>query len=74
MAYYANERKAGKGFKGAIIDPLALILSSTNFLYLLENSDDEKLRVKSVANRLSYFLWSSPPDSRLMELAEAVNF
>ena len=71
MAYYANERKAGKGFKVAIIDPLALILSSTNFLYLLENSDDEKLRAKSVANRLSYFLWSSPPDSRLMELAES---
>ena len=71
IAYYAKERKEGKGFKEAIIDPLALILSSTKFLYLLEHSDEKRLQAKSVANRLSYFLWSSPPDFRLMQLAES---
>ncbi len=68
--YYHNERKKGKGFKEAIIDPLAMILSSTKFLYLLEQSG-KKLDAISLANRLSYFLWSSAPDAKLMELAKS---
>ena len=68
--YYHTERKKGKGFKEAIIDPLAMILSSTKFLYLLEESE-KKLDAVSLANRLSYFLWSSAPDAKLMELAKS---
>ena len=68
--YYHNERKKGKGFKEAIIDPLAMILSSTHFLYMLEQSE-KKLDAVSLANRLSYFLWSSAPDAKLMKLAES---
>ncbi|MCH2209362.1 MAG: DUF1592 domain-containing protein [Lentisphaerales bacterium] len=70
VEYYHNERKKGKDFKEAIIDPLAMILSSTKFLYLLEQSEN-KLDAVSLANRLSYFLWSSAPDAKLMKLAES---
>ena len=70
-AYYQSKRKAGLGFKEAIIDPLAMILSSTHFLYLLEPDDKSKnLDALSLANRLSYFLWSSPPDQELFNLAK----
>ncbi len=43
------------------------ILCSTGFLYL--NLGDGKLDDYALASRLSYFLWSSPPDSELLRLA-----
>ena len=68
--YYRMERMKGKDFKQAIVDPLAMILSSTKFLYLLEQAQ-QKLDAVSLANRLAYFLWSSPPDAKLMKLAQS---
>ena len=44
------------------------ILCSTSFLYLDENSG--KLNDYALASRLSYFLWSTAPDSELLTLAE----
>ena len=72
--YYRAERKAGKNFLQAMVDPLAIILSSPRFLYLVNPStnDTENNRVLdglSLANRLSSFLWSGPPDQELLELA-----
>lgn len=62
--------------------PLAVILASPGFLYLSEPvekawmKDDSKPAPKRVplskrefAVRLAYFLWSSPPDDELMEVA-----
>jgi hypothetical protein len=53
----------------AMQDGYAAILCSPQFLYLQEKpgilSDDQ------VANRLSYFLWSSMPDATLFDLAAA---
>ena len=43
------------------------MLCSPDFLYLKE--DKEKLNSYEIANRLSYFLWSSMPDDELMQLA-----
>ena len=72
--YYKAERKAGESFLEAIVDPLALILSSPRFLYLVNPSTDDKQNNRaldgiSLANRLSSFLWSGPPDKELLELA-----
>jgi Protein of unknown function (DUF1592)/Protein of unknown function (DUF1588)/Protein of unknown function (DUF1587)/Protein of unknown function (DUF1585)/Protein of unknown function (DUF1595)/Cytochrome C oxidase, cbb3-type, subunit III len=55
--------------------PLTAILSSPNFLYLVEPTGDSAdgptaLDDFELASRLSYFLWSSTPDDRLAELAE----
>ena len=72
--YYMAERKAGKDFLQAMVDPLAMILSSPRFLYLVNPSTNDKennraLDGLSLANRLSSFLWSGSPDQELLELA-----
>ena len=43
------------------------VLCSPGFLYL--NFDEGQLSEISLASRLSYFLWSAPPDQELLELA-----
>ena len=47
----------------------AAILCSPQFLYLRE--EPGRLDNYQIANRLSYFLWSSMPDATLFEVAEA---
>ncbi len=51
---------------------LAAILASPKFLYLDEGNEeaDRWLTDFELASRLSFFLWSSMPDERLLELAE----
>ena len=47
------------------------ILCSPGFLYL--NLGDGELSEVALASRLSYFLWSSPPDATLLKLPPRVN-
>ena len=72
--YYKTSRAQGRSFREAIIDPLAMILTSTRFLYLVEpatrDQKERKLDAVSLANRLAYFLWSGPPDGELLRLAK----
>jgi hypothetical protein len=76
-AIYDNRRAAGDSFEQALELPLAIILSSPGFLYLNEpvsnptNDADERreLSDRELAVRLSYFLWSAPPDQELLDLA-----
>ncbi|MEM7600075.1 MAG: DUF1592 domain-containing protein [Verrucomicrobiota bacterium] len=74
-SYYVEQRKAGLGFREAIVAPLAMMLTSSSFLYLAKPGEEavpnKALDAISLANRLSYFLWSSPPDEELQELAES---
>ena len=51
---------------------LAAILTSPRFLYLDEGNDESEPRLTpfELASRLSYFLWSSMPDSKLISAAE----
>ncbi|MEO0413524.1 MAG: DUF1592 domain-containing protein, partial [Verrucomicrobiota bacterium] len=72
--YYQAQRDAGKDFRQAMVDPLALILSSPRFLYLVNPGVEEEeatraLDAVSLANRLAWFLWSGPPDEELMAVA-----
>ena len=48
------------------------MLLSPMFLYRLEevNSGQTPLPADELATRLSYFLWSSPPDDELKNLAD----
>ena len=59
-------RQRSACFEEALRETLAAVLVSPHFLHLVETGDDFV-----VANRLSYFLWSTMPDQRLIELAEA---
>jgi len=71
---YLDKRSKGEPFKRAILEPIAVILASPNFLYLAESSgSNHELTQRELAIRLSYFLWSAPPDHELMALAQAGN-
>ena len=72
VAIFQNRRKAGDPFDVAIRTPLSVILASPGFLYLSEPGEENNRRTLSdreLAVRLAYFLWSSPPDQELLELA-----
>ena len=72
VAIYEIRRKAGDPFDIAIRTPLSVILASPGFLYLGEPGDEStrrELNDRELAVRLSYFLWSSPPDAELLQLA-----
>ena len=59
-------------FRQSIKDALLVILTSPQFLFLIENSSSpaaEDLDAYELASKLSYFLWNAPPDQRLLELA-----
>lgn len=48
---------------------LVALLASPNFLYRIESTPSGALSGFELATRLSYFLWASAPDARLLELA-----
>ncbi len=66
--------KAGDRFDVAIKTPLSVVLASPRFLYLSEPAEEKKPRLLTapeLATRLSYFLWSAPPDDTLLTLARS---
>ena len=73
VAIYETRRNSGDSFDEAIRTPLSVILASPGFLYLFEPGDEaerRQLNDRELAVRLSYFLWSGPPDEELLQLAE----
>ncbi len=61
-------------FVQSIKDALSVVLTSPQFLFIVENSQGpqaEDLDEFELAAKLSYFLWNSPPDQRLLNLATA---
>ena len=61
-------------FTASIKDALLVVLTSPQFLFLIENSESPKpeaLEDYELASKLSYFLWNRPPDEQLLELASA---
>lgn len=76
-AVYEDRRSHGQNHRQALAETLALVLASPRFLYLIEPSGGKprqhvgrgNLGAHELATRLSYFLWSAPPDSALRELA-----
>ncbi|MEE3373161.1 MAG: DUF1592 domain-containing protein [Planctomycetota bacterium] len=63
-------------FRGSIRDVFLVVLTSPQFLFLIENSESpeaEDLNEYELASKLSYFLWNGPPDQRLLQLAAAGN-
>ena len=71
---YESERTAGATAEDALLTPLSVVLASPSFLYLREPNSSKQPRPLTdleLAVRLSYFLWSGPPDNQLYELASA---
>ncbi|MCS7465956.1 DUF1592 domain-containing protein [Stieleria sp. ICT_E10.1] len=67
-------------FEEAVVEVLATVLSSPQFLYVWntsnaqtsnESTDGPPIDAHALANRLSLFLWCSIPDQELLTLADA---
>ena len=78
MKFYREARDRGGNFDAGIRSGLARILASPSFLYRIEK-DPATLRAGAahtvsdveLASRLSFFLWSSIPDEKLLNAAIA---
>jgi len=73
MKFYDGASSRGASFDQAMKLALRAVLSSPNFLMHTEHEEatDEHYRLNAfeLANRLSYFLWSSMPDEELSAAA-----
>lgn len=75
MELYDRFRGEGDSFQEALKETFATVLISDPFLYVavpIPPEDHQHLSKEErgqLASRLSYFLWSGPPDDRLLELA-----
>lgn len=71
---FEQAQKLGESFELAVKNSLLAVMCSKSFVYLEEGRVDTpslKLNDWELASRLSYFLWSSMPDERLLDLARA---
>lgn len=77
LLLYSRMRSEIDNFEQAIVEVLATVLASPNFLYVARDStpDDRKHRSAEqltdyeLATRMSLFLWCSTPDQELLDLA-----
>src|SRR5262249_31488409 len=78
LDFYRKARQNGETFDAGVRAGLARVLSSTSFLYRMENDPAgtqpgaaHPVSDVELASRLSFFLWSSIPDERLLDAAAA---
>ena len=74
MAIWEQSFQDNQDFTQSIKDALVIVLTSPQFLFLIENSNTPKpepLSEYELASKLSYFLWNRAPDDRLLELADS---
>jgi hypothetical protein len=64
-----NALKTGSTFAEAMVTGYTAVLTSPGFLYLQDKPG--RLDDYALAERLSYFLWNSPPDAELLALAKS---
>ncbi|NNJ25113.1 DUF1592 domain-containing protein [Alienimonas chondri] len=69
FAYLNRRRAAGDDWREAVIKTFAAMTASLDFLYL--DLPSGPLDDMALANRLSYFLWSTMPDAELFAAARA---
>ncbi|QDT62206.1 hypothetical protein SV7mr_47530 [Stieleria bergensis] len=70
---YQKRLQEGASPRQSALDTVKLILCSPSFLYFSEITDEkqERLNAFDLASRLSYALWSAPPDEQLMGKAQS---
>lgn len=77
LAFYQQERASGGGFDQGMRVAVARMVVSPFFLFRVETDakdgapgTDHAVDPVALASRLSFFLWSAPPDDELLSLAE----
>lgn len=75
MNVYKLERSAGKSVAESLVEPLTAIVTAPAFLYIKERNDGKRTVLSQLefAIRAAYFLWGSPPDQELYNLARQSN-
>ncbi|HEX4612001.1 MAG TPA: DUF1592 domain-containing protein, partial [Urbifossiella sp.] len=71
---FTKSLAGGRSFRDSVKDALLVVLTSPQFLFLVENSRTpaaEPLDDHELASKLSYFLWNGPPDAATLRLAAA---
>lgn len=73
MDFWRSVRGDYATFEDGLREVMVAALCTPNFLFLAEPIDgssvEGELPEYALASRLSYFLWNSPPDAELLELA-----
>lgn len=72
VAVWESSFTESQDFQQSVKDALLVVLTSPQFLFLIENSagpEAEELSQWELASKLSYFLWNAPPDPELLESA-----
>jgi hypothetical protein len=76
LSFYQRQRNAKGRFDAGIESALQFVLASPEFLFRFEGDPADlpagavyQLGDVKLASRLSFFLWSSPPDEELLTLA-----
>ena len=72
VAVWEGAFQKSSNFTASIKDSLMVVLTSPQFLFLIENSQTPKpepLEDYELASKLSYFLWNTAPDENLLQLA-----
>ena len=73
LVVYERAEQSGQPFESAVKKSLSAILISPHFLFRIESDQNKsgpyRITDYELANRLSYFLWSSMPDAELFALA-----
>ena len=80
LAFMKEKHAGSQDWHGAVIDTFAAMMASIEFLYIQDDlaatrqgiaNDSTLLGPHALANRLSYFLWSTMPDEELFTLADS---
>ncbi len=78
LGFYRRQRAEGETFDEGIRAALESVLANPQFIFRFERADGKAQSGNSyavsdleLASRLSYFLWSSPPDDQLLQVASA---
>lgn len=72
FSVFEKATKNGAPYRAAVKDAFQVILTSPQFLFLIETSktpEPEPLDQYELASKLSYFLWNGPPDAWLLKQA-----
>jgi mono/diheme cytochrome c family protein len=76
MALFTKYRPGFSHFEDAMLEVLATVLATPEFLYLTQevaagsSSNPQMITDLELASRLAVFLWSSIPDEQLLDLAQ----
>ncbi len=80
LALFRTMRKHCEDFESTMVEVLATVLSSPDFLYVVRDEDhepareteqSERISASELATRLALFLWCSIPDDQLRQLADS---